>query len=254
MRASFGRRAVLGAVAVTAAVCSGAFASATTGATSIHRGALRHAAAPNHKLSNSSSSNWSGYAVTGGRYTTVSASWTQPAVNCSVTPTAYSSFWVGLDGDTTNTVEQTGTEADCSSGSAVYSSWYEMYPKFPVNYRDTVAPGDHFTASVTTNGGGSFTLYLADTSRGWSHTTTARLKSAKLGSAEAIAEAPSSSGGVLPLADFGSVGFSGMTVNGATVTSSTKGLDQINMVSGSTTKASTGSISGGSFSVTWKHS
>ena len=29
-------------------------------------------------------------------------------------------FWVGLDGDTTNTVEQTGTEADCSSGTAVY--------------------------------------------------------------------------------------------------------------------------------------
>jgi hypothetical protein len=254
MRGSFVRRAAVGAVAVTTAVCSGAFASATTGATSIHRGALRPATAPNHKLSNSTSSNWSGYAVTGGRYTTVSASWTQPAVNCSVTPTAYSSFWVGLDGDTTNTVEQTGSEADCSSGRAVYSSWYEMYPKYPKNYSNPVSAGDHFTATVTTDGSGNFTLYLADTSRNWSHTTSARLRGAKLGSAEAIAEAPSSSGGVLPLADFGTVGFSGMSVNGATVTSSTPGIDRIDMASGSTKKATTGSISNGGFSVTWNHS
>src|SRR5262245_29641818 len=85
--------------------------------------------APNHKINHSTSTNWSGYAVTGGTYTTVSASWTQPAVNCSVTPTGWSSFWVGLDGNTSNTVEQTGSEADCSSGRAVYSAWYEMYPK-----------------------------------------------------------------------------------------------------------------------------
>jgi hypothetical protein len=171
-----------------------------------------------------------------------------------VTPTGWSSFWAGLDGDTTNTVEQTGTEADCSSGKAVYSAWYEMYPKYPKNYSNPVVPGDHFTARVSTDGSGNFTLYLADTSRGWSHTTSARLRGAKLGSAEAIAEAPSSSGGVLPLADFGSVGFSGMTVNGATVTSSTKGLDQINMASGSTRKATTSSMNNGSFSVTWNHS
>jgi hypothetical protein len=220
----------------------------------MHHGA-RLGLAPNHRLSNSSSTNWAGYAVTGGTYTSVSASWVQPAVNCSVTPTAYSSYWVGIDGDTTNTVEQTGSEADCSSGTAVYSAWYEMYPKFPKTYSNTVKAGDSFSSSVTTDGQGNFTLTLTDSTQGWSHSTTARLKSAKLGSAEAIAEAPSSSGGVLPLADFGTVGFSGMTVNGAVVTSSTPGLDQINMVSGSTTKASTSSISSsGGFTVTWKHS
>src|SRR5262245_7033344 len=71
---------------------------------------VRHAL--NHRITNSTSSNWSGYAVTGGRYTSVSASWTEPSVSCS--GTAYSSFWVGLDGDTSGTVEQTGTDADCS--------------------------------------------------------------------------------------------------------------------------------------------
>ncbi|HEU5477799.1 MAG TPA: G1 family glutamic endopeptidase [Gaiellaceae bacterium] len=241
------------AVAITAAVCAGVFGASTKAATGVHQSALRVASGPNHRLSNSTSSNWSGYAVTGGRYTSVSASWTQPAVDCSVTPTGWSSFWVGLDGDGTSTVEQTGSEADCSSGTAVYSAWYEMYPKFPKNYSNIVRAGDHFTASVTTDGRGNFSLYLADTTQGWSHTASAKLRSAKLGSAEVIAEAPSSSGGVLPLADFGTVGFSGATANNTSF-SSLSGLDRIDMVSGSTTKASTSSISGGSFSVTWKHS
>jgi hypothetical protein len=128
-----------------------------------------------------------------------------------------------------------------------------MYPKFPTNYSDTVAPGDHFTASVTTNGSGSFTLTLSNTTRGWTRTTTARLKSAKLASAEVIAEAPSSSGGVLPLADFGTVGFGAATVNGSTLTGSTPGLDPITMASGGTVKAQPSSMGSGSFTVTWKH-
>jgi Peptidase A4 family len=216
--------------------------------------ASRAASAPNHKIGHSSSSNWSGYAVTGGTYTTVSANWTQPAVNCSVTPTGWSSFWVGLDGDTSNTVEQTGTEADCSNGTPVYSAWFEMYPKFPKTYANPVAAGDRLSASVTTDGRGSFTLTIADATQGWTQTTGARLKSARLASAEVIAEAPSSSGGVLPLADFGSVGFSGATVNGALLTSSTPGLDPITMVSGSTVKAQPSSMGSGSFSVAWQHS
>ena len=253
MRLSFARRAAVAAVAITAVVCAGTFGASTKAATAVHQSALRVASGPNHRLSNSTSSNWSGYAVTGSRYTSVSASWTQPAVNCSVTPTGWSSFWVGLDGDTTSTVEQTGSEADCSSGRAVYSAWYEMYPKYPKNYSNTVRAGDHFTASVTTDGRGNFSLHLADTTQGWSHTTSAKLRSARLGSAEVIAEAPSSSGGVLPLADFGTVGFSGATANGTSF-GSLSGLDRIDMASGSTTKASTSSISGGNFSVTWKHS
>lgn len=210
--------------------------------------------APNHKVSHSTSTNWSGYAVTGTRYRSVSATWTQPAVNCSVTPTGWSSFWVGLDGDTSNTVEQTGTEADCSSGRAVYSAWYEMYPKFPVNFSNPVSAGDRFTGSVTTDGQGSFTLTLVDSTKGWTQTNFAKLKSARLSSAEVIAEAPSSSGGVLPLADFGTVGFSSATVNGSSLTSSTPGLDPITMVSGSTVKAQPSTLSSGSFSIGWSHS
>ncbi|HEX5175195.1 MAG TPA: G1 family glutamic endopeptidase [Gaiellaceae bacterium] len=233
--------ALVGVLAIAAAL------SATAGgATSSVRQARMH------KLTNSTSTNWSGYAVTGGRYTQVSSSWKVPAVSCA--GTAYSSFWVGLDGDTSGTVEQTGTDSDCSGSTPQYYAWYEMYPKFPSNYSNPVRSGDSMSASVTTNGSGSFTLTITDSTQGWTRTTTARLKSAKLASAEVIAEAPSSSGGVLPLANFGTVSFSSAKANGALLTSSTPGIDPITMQSGSTVKAKPSSISSGNFSVTWNHS
>jgi hypothetical protein len=232
--------AIMGVLATTVAL------SATGGAAS----SVRHS--PDHKITNSTSTNWSGYAVTGGRYTQVSSSWTVPAVTCS--GTAYSSFWVGLDGDTSSTVEQTGTDSDCSGSTPQYYAWYEMYPKFPVNLSQPVAPGDTMTASVTTDGRGGFTLTISDTKKGWTNTTTARLKSAKLASAEVIAEAPSGSGGVLPLANFGTVKFTNSKANGVLLDSSTPGIDPITMKSGSTTKAQPSSISAGSFSDTWNHS
>ena len=210
---------------------------------------------PNHKISHSTSTNWSGYDVTGhGPYNSVAATWVQAGVDCTKTPTGYSSFWVGLDGDTTSTVEQTGTEADCSSGTARYYGWYEMYPKFPVNYSNVVAPGDTMKASVTYQSRGTFQLSLTDVTRGWTHTVTPTLKRASRGSAEVIVEAPSSSGGVLPLADFGTASFSGATVNGSLLSSSTPGVDPITMVtSGGTVKAQPGSLSNGSFSDSWHH-
>ena len=233
--------ALMGVLVIAAAI------SATGGGatSSMHHGRM-------HRITNSTSTNWSGYAVTGSRFTSVSAQWTEPTVSCS--GTAYSSFWVGLDGDTSNTVEQTGTDADCSGSTPQYYAWYEMYPKFPVNLRGTVRPGDHLSASVTTDGSGRFTLTITDSTQGWTNTTNARLKSAKLASAEVIAEAPSSSGGVLPLANFGTVSFSGAKANGSLLTSSTPHLDPITMQSGSTVKAQPGSISNGAFSVAWKHS
>ena len=203
----------------------------------------------------STSTNWSGYASTGTTYNDVKGSWTQPTASCSSGQTAYSSFWVGIDGDTTNTVEQTGTDADCSSGTPTYYAWYEMYPKFPVNLSNPVVPGDSMTAEVSASGG-NFTLKISDSTRGWSFTTNQRSHKAARGSAEWIAEAPSSSGGVLPLANFGTVSFSSCTANGAAI-GSNPNPDAITMVtSGGTVKAQPSGLGSGgaSFSVAWKHS
>jgi hypothetical protein len=195
------------------------------------------------------STNWSGYAATGSTYTSVSTSFTQPSVDCSK-GNGYSSFWVGLDGYSSNTVEQTGTEADCSGGAASYYAWYEMYPKFPVNARHTVRPGDSISESVTFGSGG-FTLKLVDSTEGWSQSVTKKLSNAKRSSAEVIVEAPSSSGGVLPLADFGTVSFSGSLVDGSTLSSfNPVGIDMVS--SSGTPEATVSSLSGGSFSDTWK--
>src|SRR6202453_4949410 len=157
------------------------------------------------------STNWSGYAATTGTYTSVSASWTQPTGKCS-SGDQYAAFWVGLDGYTSSSVEQTGSEVDCIGKTAEYYAWYEMYPGPSENYSNTVKAGDDFTATVTWRGGEKCSRYIDDSTEGWSDTTDASLGSTPARtSAEVIVEAPccSESSGVLPLADFHSITFTG---------------------------------------------
>jgi len=115
--------------------------------------------------------------------------------------------WVGIDGWGTETVEQTGVQASCSSGSPAYSAWYEMYPASPVYYSKTVSANDSFTASVTASGH-NYTLVITDNTKGWTETTHASLSSSTNSTAEAVIEAP---GGMPQIAavDFTSVKFDG---------------------------------------------
>src|ERR1700744_191095 len=74
----------------------------------------------NGHLRNGTSTNWSGYAVAtslktpaAGAVSDVSGKWVVPTVACPArSTTTYSSNWVGIDGYSDNTVEQTGTEQD----------------------------------------------------------------------------------------------------------------------------------------------
>jgi hypothetical protein len=212
-----------------------------------------HTIHPGARNATTTSTNWSGYAATGnnGAFTSVSSSWIEPTGTCR-SGDQYSSFWVGLDGYSSESVEQTGSEVDCAGSTVEYYSWYEMYPANPVNFSNTVRPGDNLTGSVTYTGGSSFTLKLADTTQGWSHTVTKTLSGAALSSAEVIAEAPccTNSGGILPLADFGKVSFSGSTANGSTLSSFNP--EGINMVSASgVAEDSVSALSDGSFTATW---
>ena len=79
-----------------------------------------------------------------------------------------------------------------------------------------VSPGDSISASVV-YGGGTFTLTLNDNTTGKSFSVQQSGSSLQRSSAEWIVEAPSS-GGVLPLANFGSVTFTSATatINGVT--------------------------------------
>jgi len=202
------------------------------------------------------STNWSGYAATTGTYTSVSASWTQPAGTCS-RGDQYAAFWVGIDGYNSATVEQTGSEVDCVGRTAEYYAWYEMYPGPSENYTNTVRAGDHFNATVTFLGGENFSLYIDDSTEGWSHTTDATLGSTPaLSSAEVIVEAPccTGSGGILPLADFGSMSFTGSTANGSAIGNSSP--TEIVMIdnSGRDKDSITSLTSGENFGATWLRS
>lgn len=200
------------------------------------------------------STNWAGYAAHSTKYTSVTSTWREPSASCGST-TSYAAFWTGLDGYASNSVEQDGTLVQCSGGVAQQFSWYEMYPAAPVYFSNTLTAGDTIVSRVTSTSTGAFTLYLADTTRGWSHTINQTNSSLARSSAEVIAEAPSSSSGVLPLANFGTVTFNSCDVNGGTLAAS--GPTAITMVTSTgSTKVSVSAISssGTSFSATWHHS
>lgn len=210
--------------------------------------------APRHAFGHGTSTNWSGYAVDGTGATSVSGSWTQPTVTCAKGESSWSSPWVGIDGDTSNTVEQTGTDSDCQKGKPTYYAWYEMYPKNTVVIPLTISPRDSITGSVQ-YASGVFTLKLTDNTTGASFTTTQQSNKAKRSSVEWIMEGPSSG----LLSDFGSVTFTGAsaTINGQSQNlGSFAGADPISMVSNSgvTRAAPTGITGGTAFSVDWEHS
>lgn len=208
------------------------------------------------------STNWSGYAASGGNgaFTSVSSSWTQPVASCSSGggggrrgggSQAFAAFWVGLDGFASDSVEQTGTDSDCNGRTPDYYGWYEMFPALPVNFTNPVEPGDTISASVTFSGTSTYTLVLSDSTQGWTQTITKNESGLARSSAEVITEAPSStSGGVLPLADFGTVGFSGASANGSSL-ASLNPTELIMVGNSGDEKDSTSTISGGSFSNTW---
>jgi hypothetical protein len=201
------------------------------------------------------STNWSGYAVTGanGAFKSVSASWTQPTATCSGRTDKYAAFWVGLDGYSSDSVEQTGTDSDCDGSSPDYYGWYEMYPADPVYYTNTVKPGDALSASVTFSGTDTYTLVLKDSTRGWTETKSINESGFDRSSAEVITEAPccTGSGGILPLADFGTIKYTAASANGTSM--GTQSPTSIVMINNSgEDKDSTSSISSsGAFSNTW---
>jgi hypothetical protein len=106
---------------------------------------------------------WAGYAVTGSDFSYVQGSWIVSPVDCTATPNTDSSEWVGIDGWSSNTVEQTGTDADCIGKTPYYYVWYEFFPLNTVVISDvSIAPGDKFSASVTYDGGDEYTVAITN--------------------------------------------------------------------------------------------
>ena len=121
-------------------------------------------------LEEGTSGSWAGYAVATNLKTPqdyavsdVKGQWVVPSVSPSTSDT-YSAIWVGIDGYSSNTVEQIGTEQDSINGQPTYYAWFEMYPREAYNIDNPVSPGDTMMAEVKYIGNGSFQLILNDKS------------------------------------------------------------------------------------------
>jgi hypothetical protein len=152
--------------------------------------------------------NWSGYADAATArlpaFSRVRGHWVMPAVTCTPADTI-TSQWVGLDGLTSQTVEQDGTIGWCFEGVPTYFTWYEMFPAGTVLVGTSLRPGDAISASVARAGATRYSLQLTDTTHPSSSFSVAKACAARClnSSAEWISERPAFAIGIAPLANYG---------------------------------------------------
>ena len=154
-------------------------------------------------------------ATTAMSFTDVTGTWKQPLATCTPGQSTSAAMWVGLGGYTqgSETLEQTGTSADCSSGGkATYSAWYELVPAPSVNVKLKIFAGDTITSTVLINGN-DVLVQIKNRTRHTVFTKHVPMEAPDLTSAEWIAEAPSECTALgfcrtVALTNFGSVTFS----------------------------------------------
>jgi hypothetical protein len=215
------------------------------------------------------STTWSGYAVSAASaFTEATGGWTQPIATCKSTGRTYAAFWVGIDGYSSNSVEQLGTDSDCTSRThPSYYAWWEMYPAGSVSLSTSTYPvraGDTLTATVKRSGA-SYALSLKS-SEGWTFATTQSASNAN-SSAEWVAESPELCSyfacSNARLTNFGAVTFAnseaaaGAALEPVSSFTASGGPHQITMISstGTTVRAQPSGLAAGGkgFSDAWHH-
>ncbi|MGA8296645.1 MAG: G1 family glutamic endopeptidase [Acidimicrobiales bacterium] len=196
----------------------------------------------------SESTNWSGYVVPSSSSVIDHAigTWTVPTLNCSDTPNAAVSEWVGLggvswpSGGNSGALLQTGIEDRCVDGTQQDDAWWELYPSSPnesIVYSGVgLSPGDVVTADVYRTGNGRWITKIDDVSKNVSgimetgvaygttpdagprvftrEGSTERLTYSGGYSAEWIVEDSGPSPGQLtPFANYGTISFSNLAIS-----------------------------------------
>src|SRR6266567_6020326 len=180
----------------------------------------------------SSSSNWSGYAASGGTFTSVTATWTVPTV--AATSTGADATWVGVGGLTSNDLIQAGTQAMVDgSGTVEYSSWIEMLPQSSRNVPLSVSAGDSVTVTIAQQSGNDWLITMKNNTTRGTYSVTVQYSSSN-SSAEWVQEAPSVGRGLVSLDQFGTVQFSGASAvrDGKAMSLSALGAKAITMING----------------------
>jgi Peptidase A4 family len=193
-------------------------APVASGASSIPARSLSRLAALTRGKANPRSTNWAGYAVTGGTYTSVASNWVEPDVAC--TSNGIVGFWIGLDGWGSTSVEQDGTGVDCSGGSPQQFAWWETYPENSIQVYDApVAAGDRMSSEVASEGNGQYVMALTDWTANWSERNVVSAPTAQNASAEIVAEAVTNGDSITALPDFGTIAFTASAINGGSLQS-----------------------------------
>src|SRR2546425_1162726 len=151
------------------------------------------------------SSNWSGYAATGGTFTAVSGTGIVPQP--SGTTSGVDATWGGVGGLPSTDLIQAGTQTMVSGrGGAQYEAWIELLPRSSQPVPLSVSPGDTVTVSITQQGDGRWLIAMRNDTTGRTYSTTVTYASST-SSAEWIQEAPSAGRRVISLDDFGTLQF-----------------------------------------------
>jgi len=151
------------------------------------------------------SSNWSGYVANGGTYTSVTGTWIVPQVGA--TTTGADATWVGIGGVTGTDLIQAGTQATVTGdGSVTYSAWTEILPDYSRTAPLQVTAGDTVTVTITEQSSGVWLIVMVNNTTRDTYEKTLNYASSR-SSAEWVQEAPSTSRGIVPLDDFGTVRF-----------------------------------------------
>lgn len=178
------------------------------------------------------SKNWSGYAATGGTYTSVSGTWSVPQFS-STSAAGIDATWVGIGGVRTNDLIQAGTQQTVTGpGHTQYQAWIEMLPRASRPVPLKIHAGDSITVSISETSTNQWTIDFTNNTTGQTYQTVQQYTSSH-SSADWVEEAPSGGrGGVLPLDDFGTVQFSNAAAvkNGQTVTLADAGARSITMI------------------------
>ena len=161
---------------------------------------------PQVPVSQQIAGNWSGYALTGGHFTTVTGTFTVPTLSAAAACGENVSEWVGVDGYEDDHLIQAGvleTQANpytgrCAPGSTWVVPWTEVLPSNPTPATGlAVDTSDSVTVSISLRSAASWEITLTDNTTGGTYSTS-RAYDGPAQSAEWIVEAPGTgSSGVL---------------------------------------------------------
>jgi hypothetical protein len=166
------------------------------------------------------SSNWAGAVLVGSGYKSVTGTFVVPTPkkpSGGSSSTTYSaSAWVGIDGDTCQTaILQTGVDFNVQGSSVSYDAWYEWYPDYAYDFSGfSISAGNTIkvTATATSTSAGSVTITNESTGKTVTHSFSGESGKLCETNAEWIVEDFEENGSLVPLANFGTVEFTGASV------------------------------------------